>query len=222
METTMELDELKQAWQSLDRQLEKQNALNVQLLRENRSGKMKRAFRWAITGQSLQLLLGVFTSLVFAPFWIEHIGTPHLMLYGLTLHAYGLSMIVFAIRDMAKIAAIDYSAPVLSIQKRLSDLRRLRQQAALWFAIAGCLIWVPLTLVVFYWLGADLWLHAPQVVYWLVVSGIVPVAVLGLIVWLANRPGFDRLRRFIDDSIAGTSLKLAQAALDEIARFEQD
>ncbi len=220
--TTMELDELKQAWQSLDRRMEKQNSLNRQLLRDSRSEKMKRAFRWAITGQSLQLLFGALLTCVFAPFWIQHRDNLHLIVYGLTMHAYGLSMIIFAARDLAMIAAIDYSAPVLTIQKQLSALRRQRQIAAQWFAIAGCLMWVPLTLIIFYWLGADLWLHAPEVVYWLAASGLVSVAALGLIVWLANRPGFARLRNAIDSSIAGKSLLNAQAALDEVARFEQD
>ena len=82
-------------------------------------------------------------------------------------------------------------------------------------------MWVPLTLIVFYWLGADLWIHAPQVVYWLIICGMASIAVLGLIVWLARRPGFVRLRRAIDESIASKSLRQAQAALDEIARFER-
>lgn len=223
METaTMELDDIKTTWQSLNRQLEKHNTLNLQLLRDNRSEKMKRAFRWAVTGQSLQLFFGVLLTCVFAPFWIQHRDSLHLVVYGLTMHAYGLSMILFAARDLALIAAIDYSAPVLAIQKQLSALRRQRQIAAQWFAIAGCLMWVPLTLIVFYWLGADLWIHAPQVVFWLIASGLASIAVLGLIVWLARRPGFARLRRAIDESIAGKSLLQAQAALDEIARFEQN
>ena len=71
METaTMELDDIKTTWQSLNRQLEKHNTLNLQLLRDNRSEKMKRAFRWAVTGQSLQLLFGVLLTCVFAPFWL--------------------------------------------------------------------------------------------------------------------------------------------------------
>ena len=45
MESIMELDELKTAWQSLDRRLQQQNALNFQLLRSHRVDAMRRGLR---------------------------------------------------------------------------------------------------------------------------------------------------------------------------------
>ena len=47
MGKTMELDDLKQAWQVLGRQMERQQALNLQLLRESRLERARRGrARW--------------------------------------------------------------------------------------------------------------------------------------------------------------------------------
>ena len=46
MDTTMELDELKSAWQVLGRQLERQEALQWQLLRERKLEHVRRGLRY--------------------------------------------------------------------------------------------------------------------------------------------------------------------------------
>ena len=52
METNaMELDDLKQAWQSLDRQLQQQKRINLQLLTESHMRKAKAGLRWLQAGR---------------------------------------------------------------------------------------------------------------------------------------------------------------------------
>jgi hypothetical protein len=66
------------------------------------------------------------------------------------LHAYGLLLVLFAVRSLHLIGCIDYAAPVLRIQRQLAELRRWRTRVE-WplFGIVGCFIWIPLLLVIF-------------------------------------------------------------------------
>ena len=222
METTMELDELKQAWQSLDRQLEKKNALNLQLFKESKVSKMKSGLRLLVTGHAIQIAAGVVLSVLSAPFWIEHFGVWHLMLYGLSLHVYGIMFIAFGARSLYHVGQVDYAAPVLTIQKQLAELRAWRLRSGFWFALAGCFAWTPLLLMGFYWLGADIWVYKPAFVYWYLASSFVAVAATWGFIRFSQRPGQEKLRKAINDNAVGHSLARVQATLDEVARFERD
>jgi hypothetical protein len=217
----MELDELKQAWQALERKLDRQHALDLHNFRTGRLHSARTGLRPLVAGLSVQAGFGVAVMAIFAPYWLQHWGQWHLVVYGLSLHLYGLMLTIFGGRDLVTIFRIDYAAPVLEIQKQIAQLRADRIQAAPAFAIAGCFVWVPLVLVLFEWLGADLWVHKPAMVAYFLFSGLCAVAVTaGVIAW-GRRPGNSRIRRYLEESAVGRSLARTQAALDEIARFEQ-
>ena len=55
----MEADELKSAWQSLDRRLSQQNDIQLALLRDHKLERARGGLRPLIVGQVLQMLLGV-------------------------------------------------------------------------------------------------------------------------------------------------------------------
>src|ERR1044072_3316805 len=122
----MELDEMKAAWIALDRRLQRQETLNFGTFREARLDRLRGTLRGAMTGLTAQIAFGVLMTLVFAPFWVAHRATPHLFLTGLSLHGYGILMIVLAARDLYLIARVDYAAPVLDIQRRLTEFRAWR------------------------------------------------------------------------------------------------
>jgi hypothetical protein len=222
MDTTMELDDLKQAWQTLDRRLERQEAMNLQLFRERRLQTLHSRLRPLAAGQAIQGIAGVLLMVVFAPFWIAHRDSLHLLVYGLSLHAYGLAMVVCAARTFYLARHIDHAAPVLEIQRQLADLRAWQLRVGRWFAIAGCFIWIPMVLVVFYAIGADVWAHAQSVVYWFLASGFACLGLVYALLRFARRPGQERLKRFLDESSIGRSVFRAQAILDEIERFERE
>ncbi|HEY9131793.1 MAG TPA: serine/threonine protein kinase [Dyella sp.] len=216
----MELDDFKQAWQMLDRRLEQQHAFNVQIYRDSRSDKMRRGLRPLVWGQAIQLIVGLAGALFFAPIWITHWREPAMLIAGLTMHLYCIGMIVLGAMTLAQIARLDYAAPVLLIQRQLSQLRKT-------YAIAGaCVVGLPwwfLTapLLVVLTRGTIL-VFAPSVV-WIQLA----VGVLGLLatVWFyrwSRDPDRAVLARKIDESTVGGSLRHAQAALDEIARFEHE
>jgi hypothetical protein len=213
--TYSELDDLKSAWQSLSRSLDRQHALALHQFRENKRSRFRAGFRPLVLGQIIQLLCGVLLSILGGSFWFDHLGIAHLMVYGISVHAYGILLIVFAARDLFLVKQLDYAAPVVEIQRQIAELRAWHLRAAWWFGVTGCFIWVPLILLIFYRLGADVWLHRPAVVGWLLLSGLVSLGVFyGIMSW--ERSG----KAFAENS-GGRSVNRAQALLDEIERFER-
>ena len=176
----MELDELKQAWQALERKLDRQHALDLHNFRTGRLHSARTGLRPLVAGLSVQAGFGVAVMAIFDPYWLQHWVQWQLVVYGLSLHLYGLMLTIFGGRDLVTIFRIDYAAPVLEIQKQIAQLRTDRIQAAPAFAIAGCFVWVPLVLVLFEWLGADLWVHKPAMVAYFLFSGLCAVAAASL------------------------------------------
>ena len=219
---TTELDDLKLVWQNLNRNLERQHTLALHQFKESKLDRFRSGFRPLVIGQLIQIIFGALLAAVSARFWLNHLGTVHLMVYGIFLHAYGLLMIGFAVRDLVLIHSIDYGAPVVAIQKQIAQLRAWHVLAGVWFAVAGCFSWIPLMLVIFYSMGADVWVRNPEVVCWFVVSGFFCVALFYGLIWWSRRPGQTKLAKSLRDSSAGRSVNRAQAVLEEIERFERE
>jgi hypothetical protein len=215
---SMELDEMKLAWQALGRQLEKQQALDAQLFRDSRLDRLRRGLRPLVWGQVLQLTIGVLFAVTAAVFWVGHRDIAHLVVCGLLVHAYGVLLIVFAARVLYLVQRIDHAAPVVAIQRQLTDLRAWRVHVeAPANAVLGCFIWIPVLWMNLAWYGVDLW--SPGFMSWAISSGLVGLAACALVVWLMRRAG---MARRIEDSAAGRSVQRAEAALEEVARFEQE
>lgn len=220
--TYTELDDLKSAWQSLSRNLERQNALTLHQLRENKLARFRSGFRPLVIGQIIQIICGALLAVTGGSFWVDHLGVAHLMVYGISLHLYGILLIVFAARDLFLIKQFDYAAPVLVLQKQIADLRDWHLRAGFWFGVTGCFIWIPLILMIFHGLGVDLWQRNPGVVGWFFVSGLISLGVFYAIVAFSRRPGKEVFAKNLADNSAGRSVRRAQTLLDEIAQFEQE
>ncbi|UHQ24483.1 serine/threonine protein kinase [Lysobacter sp. 5GHs7-4] len=221
--TTMELDDLKQAWQDLDRKLDRQYSLDLLRFREERGRKMKSGLRPLVWGQALQMLVGVAVLLFGVDVWTEHGDVPHLLAFGLIVHVYGIALIACGGMVQAMIAGVDYAAPVLDIQKQLARLRKFYVRTGMVVGLSWWLFWMPFMAALFMSLfGADMYRNAPSV---FVIGSAIGVAGL-LATWWFHRwsrhPSRPRLARAMEDSVTGRSLRRAQAIADEIARFEQD
>ena len=215
----MELDDFKTAWQTLDRRLEQQYALDLQIFKDGKISKVKSALRPLVVGQIVQIISGILMVMVFAQFWFVHQRVPHLLLCGILLHVYSVLVIIFAGRDLHFILNLDYTVPVLQIQRQLAELRFRRARVTPWvFGVTGCFIWIPMMLVFFQWLDVDVWSRSPSLVYIFIASGFVSLAFLLGLMWWGKAP--QRAKAF-EDSSAGRSVCRAEAVLDEIARFEK-
>src|SRR5689334_10674141 len=212
-----DLDDLKIAWKELNRQLERQNALTLRQIKENKLGRFRSGLRPLVFGQTLQLILGAVITIVSANFWVGHLDHLHLLLSGLFPQAYGILFIAFAARDLILIRQIDYSAPIVVIQKQLAELRAWHIRAAIWHGIAGSVVWLPVLIIILHLLGADIWIQRPRAVWWLVTSGFVCLAFNYGLVLLARLPG--KCGRALAGSWIGRTVTRAQAALTEIKEF---
>lgn len=217
----MELDDLKSAWQSLNARLEKQEALQLRLAKSELAERARRRLRPLARGQAFQMVAGALLALGSAIFWIHHRRAIDLLASGLLMHAYGIALILFGARAQYLIGRIDYSAPVVEIQKRLAELRRFYVRGGLAIGLPWWVLWIPLMNMLFKALfGADLMRNAPE---WAYLSLAVGVVGWGLTLlfdrWAQGRP---QLAKRLDDAAAGRSLREAQAAVDEIARFEAE
>lgn len=216
----MELDEMKLAWQTLDRRLEQQHALNVQLYRDARTDKARRGLRPLLWGQALQMLIGVMGLSVFVPVWIAHRDQLAVVVAGLTLHAYFIGMIIVAAMVQAQIARIDFGAPVVSIQRQLLTLRKI-------YAIGGaCVVGLPwwfLTapLLVVLTRGAIMQ-KAPEVIWMQLAVGALGLLATGWFYRWLHQPQRAAWARRLERSATGASIRRAQTAAADIARFEQE
>src|ERR1700749_270309 len=96
----MELDDMKLAWGLINQRLERQQAINLQIFKDGRMDKATKALRPLWWGQVIQIVAGALLMLAFAPYWVAQRHVLHLMVYGLTMHAYGLLFILTAARNL--------------------------------------------------------------------------------------------------------------------------
>jgi hypothetical protein len=215
---TMELDEMKLAWQTLDRRWEKQHAMNLQLFRDGKLDTMRRGWRPLVWGQIFQMAMGLTLALAAGAFWTTRLHVTHLLVCGLLAQAYGLLLIVFAARVLYFIQRIDHAAPVLLIQRQLADLRTFRVRVeAPTHALLGCFVWIPVAWMTLAWYGVDPW--SPPFMLWAIASSLVGLAGVVLVLWRMRRMG---MQRRIEDHAAGRSVRKAEAVLEAIARFEHE
>ena len=219
----MELDELRHAWQALDRQLQQQKRINIELLTESRMRKAKSGLRWLQAGAIAQIAIGVVVTVFCARFWSSHMHEPALLLSGIVLHAYGVAMIISGVMEVLLLARTDYAARIVAIQKYLALLRQWRVRTKRWFGLAQWLLWVPVSLMMLeYLLGFDLWSHSPATVLGCLAVGAVGLLLSLWLVYWSPRALRRRVGDYVDDNSAGALLKRTQALLDEIVAFERE
>ncbi|KZC23588.1 hypothetical protein RHOFW104T7_12640 [Rhodanobacter thiooxydans] len=221
----MELDEMKLAWQALGQQLERQNMLNLELLRQKHASRLRHHLRPLVWGQSLQIVFGVAAMLWGIAFWSTHQDVWQAMACGIAMQVFGTLALVFPTRLLAMQQGIDYAAPVLDIQHRLARMRawRVKVEAPV-FVVLGSVIWIPAMLMLFQYdfdrVGAPQWWgRMPGLPLWMLLCGVVSLGFVGLVYgvlrWLGHR-------RWLEDNLAGSAIRKAETALDEIVRFERE
>lgn len=216
----MQIDEMKSAWQALDRRLSQQHALNLEMFRDTRMGKLRSGLRPLVIGQAVQMLFGIALATWAVAFWVPHRGVLHLLVCGLLVQGFGLLMIMSSGEVLARIRKLDHGAPVAELQRRLAELRawRVRVEAPV-NALVGCFIWVPVLVMNLAWFGFDVWVRVPGFAFWAMASSVVGLGVVVLAVWLARHLGYGSK---LDAHAAGSSVQKAETVLAEIARFEHE
>ena len=223
----MEPEDLKTAWQALNRRLERQDAINLQLLREKKLDRTRSTLRPLLWGQIVQTLFGIPFILLASLLWMRAHALPDglplaALLAGIAVQVYGIATIAFAGETIRRIRAIDYSAPVVEIQKQVASLRRTYIISGMVGGLPWWFLWVLILTVLAGPGGVDLYAKAPGLIW--IGLGIGAVGLLAT--WWFHRwsrnPARPRLAQGVDDTIAGTSLRKARTQLDELRRFEAE
>lgn len=218
----MNLDELKEKWAGYDRKLDTVIRLNETRIRKLETRRSLQRLFWfglgdmAVNGMAA-MLLGTFIA--------GHLKEPEFWLPAAILYVGVILQLAFAVRQWLELKAVDYSGPILLIQKRLAGLRLLRVRIVKWTLLVSPLLWTPLLIVLLKGL-LDINAYQAFPANYLLANLAFGAAFLGLMVWMA-RHFADRLNRSprleqLMDHLAGRTLTDALAGLREIADFAQE
>lgn len=221
----MELDDLKRDWARMELRQDTYEMMLRDNFRERRVENSRAAMRWSVLGCVIEIAVWMAFVVIAASFWFDHRHTPHLLIAGLVLHVYGIAAIWAATTQLLLLSrAYLFTAPVLAMQTRLTQLRKFRALSSFLLGLPWLCLWVPCTMIGAQWLfGLDLYAASPE---WIYISLAVGAAGIGACLWLArrltrssDRPTF--VQRLIDD-VSGCSLRRASRQLDEIVAFERE
>lgn len=221
----MDIEDLKRTWEEQSRKLDASLRLNTSLLRASVLSKAATA----LTRLSWQLLPELLLNLCLAVWlgWFigEHAEEARFLLPAVVLQLGVIALIIGSIHQLVAIRSIDYSAPILAIQKRLGSLKVQRVRATMWTLLAAPLLWILVLIVALKGLiGLDA--YAVFDGAWLAANVLFGVAVIPLAVWISRRQA-DRMDRspFVQSllrDIAGYNLNAAMGFLGSLEQFEEE
>lgn len=215
----MELDELKASWQRLDQRVQDLTAINRRLLMDH----VVRKARWRlapwIVGALANIAIGLFFAIGSGSFWSSHLDSPPALVAGISVHVVSILFIVIGVGRLALVGRIDFTRPVLDIQRTLACMQRWEAWSfhAVWIGI--CLV-VPAIMIAIAMvlMSQGAWDRVPlyfvvNFVLWVAVA-VIPVLVYA---WSRRRGG--RFAKWLDALLASYSITRARATFDEIDDF---
>lgn len=217
----VDFDDLKLAWQILDRRVERQHTLALLAFKDRQAGKARASLRPLVWGQVAQIAIGVALMLAALKVWRTEWAVVHLRAAALILHAYAVLLIMLGLRTIELAGRLDYAAPVVAIQKQLAALTRWYVWCGLAIGPVWWLLWMPLLMVLAALAGVDVLARAPRWFASWSVFGLAGLA-LTLAVYRWSRTLWPALARYMDDAATGISLRRARAVIDEVERFERE
>jgi hypothetical protein len=230
----MDLDDLKTRLAAQDAKLDRAIRLNAAAVREIQLAKTKSSLRWLVRGVVFELFLTILAVVWLGDFIAGHPRDPRFLLPAALLDVCAIAFLGSCIRQLIAIGGLDYSLPVVAVQKELGRLRVLRVRTTKWVMMLSFVLWLPaLAVLLEGFLGVDLWRILGAVgdrngsfFAWVVANVLFGLAVALGMLWVSNRYAdrMDRspvIQRLMDD-LAGRSLARALGSLDSIVRFETE
>ncbi|MDX2412896.1 MAG: hypothetical protein QNK16_11110 [Woeseiaceae bacterium] len=219
----MELDDLKPAWQRMERELQAQRRITSTLLAERASSRVEASLKPLFNWQVFQIIVGIGLAGLAAQFWLPRMDQTLLLVSGIIVHAYGVALIINGINVVLRLREIDYGAPVTTLQKHVARLERSYVLSGWILGLPWWLLWIPMALMFLSLAGVDLSRVSPE--NWLpanIVFGTIGMflTVVGFY-WArhSSRPG---VRARLERMVSVASIDKAKRLLTDIERFEQD
>jgi len=215
----MELDELKASWQSLDRRVQELTAINRRLVKDNSVRKARWRLAPLVAGAVANVIIGAVFAVVSGAFWSAHLALPPVLIAGITTHAMGLVFIVSGVGRLALLYRIDFTRPVLEIQRSMASLQRWEAWMfhVAWVVTGLLTVAIPTAFAVSM-AGVRFWERMPgyflaNLLVWLAVALAPPL----IYTWSRRRNG--RFAARMDAFLTSHSIVRARAAIDEIDEF---
>lgn len=218
----LSLDDLKNAWHLESARLDSALRLGPVLAAGRLLDRAERSLLWL----ALALWGGVVVhaaAILWIGSWVaRHLGEPHLFIAGVIVHVAAILLLISRIVQLVALRALDWTAPVIHIQRRIATLRRTRLRILQWTLLLSPLLWMPLSVVLAEALfGIDLVAVLPAE-YWLVslVVGLVAIP-LGLLIarhTARKLEGSESGRRLLT-GLAGPQLAAAEDFLSKLDAF---
>ncbi len=218
----MELDELKASWQRLDQRVQELTAINRRLMIDTVVRKVRWRLAPVIVGAVANVIIGAFFAVVSAAFWSAHLDSPPALVGGIALHAMSIVFIVIGVGRLELARRIDFSRPVVEIQRSLASLQKWEAWSfhAAWVGSWLLLLAIVIAIAIAS-LGMRFWERAPgyllaNLLVWLA-FGLAPLL---LHIWSRRRHG--RFAARMDAFLTSHSIARASAAIDEIDEFARN
>jgi MFS family permease len=224
----MDLDDLKAEWakrdQAMQQTLKLQSAFMRDMVIEKQLEKLR---RHRIIGV-IEFLFYLAFVIGFGAFLAGTWGRWEFFFPALFLDIWTIAMGVITLAERTRLHDVDFSAPVLEIQKRLAALQAERARAFQWAFLTGQVLWwIPFVIVLFWGLfHVDLYRVSAFMPVFIVSNIIVGLALIPVLWWAAHllgpRLAKSPIGRSVLDGITGRDLAEARAIAQRLARFEAE
>jgi hypothetical protein len=216
----MELDELKPSWQRLDQRVQELTAINRRLMLDAAIRKARWRLAPLLAGAAGNVLIGAFFALASASFIAAHRDVLTALIPAVVLHVTSLAYLVIGAGRLVLARRIDFSRPVLEIQRSLAAMQK-------WEAWSFFAMWVGSSLLPFAMLLgvviATGGMSSPGMqsvvlvnsIFW-VAAGVVP-----LLAYLVSRRRQGKFAARVEAFLTSHSIAQAQATIAEINEFAE-
>jgi hypothetical protein len=218
----MELDELKQNWDSMNRKLDASLTLNAQLVRRSLLTGSGNALQRLGVGNAASLVLNIVLVLIAGSLLADSTDSLRTFVPALLLHLAAIAALGMSIHQRIALHAVDLSESVVAIQRRLERLRALRLLELQWILILSPLLWIlGLLVTARSFLGIDLLRDGPR--DWVLANFGFGIAMIVVARWAAGRISMatPRGQRLLD-ALAGRALHDARQTLQALKEFERE
>ena len=224
----MDLEDLKTEWdkrdQALQRSLQTQTRLSRELLVEAQLQKLRSHNGMNAIEFIIYVGFIVFFGATAASSW----GHWNVFAATVLLDIWTITMGALTFAERARLGAVDFTAPVLEIQKRLASLKAERARVFQWAFLTGQILWwTPFFLVVFWaLLRVDLLDASAFMRSFVAINIAVGAALIPVLLWAAHLLGAklanSNIARSMLDSVTGRDLAEAQDIARRLARFDAE